>query len=113
GVKLACEIYTANGITAYLANPASDTAVMSTPELSFLIVKLGAAGGVNFSASHNPPDDNGLKIYDRFGSQPVAPDDQNLLDVMRHASRIERLAFDQALAAGRVKAIPEGVLDEY
>jgi phosphoglucomutase len=111
--KLACEIYTANGITAYLTQPASDTAVMSTPELSFLIVKLGAVGGVNFSASHNPPDDNGLKIYDPFGSQPVAPDDQNLLDVMKNASKIERLPFDRALAEGRVKDIPAGVLNEY
>jgi phosphoglucomutase/phosphomannomutase len=111
--KLACEIYTANGITAYLNEPTSESAVLSTPELSFFIEKLGSVGGVNFSASHNPPDDNGLKIYDPFGSQPVAPDDQNLLDVMRHASKIERLAFDKGLAEGRVKPIPVELQHEY
>src|SRR5206468_5343531 len=91
--KLACEIYAANGITAYLTEPTNDKAMLSTPELSYLIVKLGTVGGVNFSASHNPPDDNGLKIYDPFGSQPVAPDDQNLLDVMKAAARVERVDF--------------------
>jgi phosphoglucomutase len=111
--KLACEIYVANGIAAYLNEPENDAAVLSTPELSFLIVRLGAAGGVNFSASHNPPDDNGLKIYDPFGSQPVAPDDQNLLDVMKAASRIERVPFATALADGRVRKVPEGLHDAY
>ena len=111
--KLACEIYTANGIDAYMYEPQSDTEVLSTPELSFLIVKLGSVGGVNFSASHNPPDDNGLKIYDPFGSQPVAPDDQNLLDVMQHASKISRLPFDKALADGRVKPVPHELKREY
>ena len=36
---------------------------------------------MNLSASHNPPDDNGIKVYDRYGSQPVAPDDQRLVDI--------------------------------
>jgi phosphoglucomutase len=111
--KLACEIYAANGITAYLNDPTNDKAVLSTPELSFLIVKLGTVGGVNFSASHNPPDDNGLKIYDPFGSQPVAPDDQNLLDVMKNASRIERVPFETALKDGRVRAVPESTHEDY
>ena len=73
--RLACEIYAANGIVAWLAEPEDDHAVTSTPELSFYIVQLGAGGGVNVSASHNPPDDNGVKVYDSHGSQPVAPED--------------------------------------
>src|SRR5690349_19353082 len=72
--RLACEIYAGNGITAYVPDPADDAAVLSTPELSFVIGALKAAGGVNMSASHNPPDDNGVKLYDEFGSQPVAPE---------------------------------------
>jgi phosphoglucomutase len=111
--RLACEIYAANGITAYLNDPESDDAVLSTPELSFLIARLETVGGVNFSASHNPPDDNGLKIYDPFGSQPVAPDDQNLLDVMKTASRIERMPFAKALAEGCVRKVPESQHASY
>src|SRR5947209_11718551 len=77
--RLACEVYAANGITAYFEEPHAPRALLSTPELSYLIGKLQAAGGVNVSASHNPPDDNGIKVYDHFGSQPVAPDDQRLV----------------------------------
>ncbi len=104
--KLACEIYAGNGIVAYLAEPSSDTAVLTTPELSFLINTLGAAGGINLSASHNPPDDNGVKVYDRFGSQPVAPDDQMLVDAMSEATSVRALPFDQAVAQGLVRGIP-------
>ena len=70
--KLACEIYAGNGIVAYFAEPENDLAVLTTPELSYLIGQLGAVGGINLSASHNPPDDNGIKVYDQYGSQPVA-----------------------------------------
>ena len=44
---------------------------MATPELSFTIRYLKAQGGLNVSASHNPPDDNGGKFYDERGGQPV------------------------------------------
>jgi phosphoglucomutase len=105
--RLACEIYAGNGITAWFARPRDPDAVLSTPELSYLIAALGAAGGINLSASHNPPDDNGVKTYDGFGSQPVAPDDQKLIDVMSEATNLRSLPFDEALDRGLVRAIPE------
>ena len=104
--RLACEIYAGNGIRAWCKQPERDDATLTTPELSFLIAELGAVGGVNLSASHNPPDDNGIKIYDGFGSQPIAPDDQALIDVMETATRVTSLAFEEALAAGLVEPIP-------
>jgi phosphoglucomutase len=114
--RLACEIYAGNGITAYLHDPDSDSATLSTPELSFVISRLGSAGvvgGVNMSASHNPPDDNGVKLYDEFGSQPVAPEDQQLLDIMSAVSDIRPLPFAQASAGGLVKAIPAELHHDY
>jgi phosphoglucomutase len=111
--KLACEIYAANGIVCYLVEPESDSAVLSTPELSFLIGELAAAGGVNISASHNPPDDNGVKVYDRFGSQPVAPEDQRLLDAMRDVAEIHRMPFARALDQGLVRAVPRDLHERY
>src|SRR5206468_821232 len=90
--RLACEIYTGNGIVAYIAEPGADWAVLTTPELSFLINKLNAVGGINLSASHNPPDDNGVKVYDQFGSQPIAPYDQYLIDAMEEATDIRRVS---------------------
>jgi phosphoglucomutase/phosphomannomutase len=105
--RLACEIYAGNGVTAWFARPEDDAAVLSTPELSHLIAALGVAGGINLSASHNPPDDNGVKTYDAFGSQPIAPEDQKLIDVMAQATEVRSLDFGEALAQGLVRAVPE------
>lgn len=111
--KLACEIYAANGISAYFQQPKAEGAVLSTPELSFLIGRLGAAGGINLSASHNPPDDNGIKVYDENGSQPIAPNDQLLADAMEAVEDVATLPFDQAFEAGRIRPIPEDLHRDY
>lgn len=111
--KLACEIYAGNGITAYYAEPDVEKAVLTTPELSFMIGQLGAVGGINLSASHNPPDDNGVKVYDQYGSQPVAPNDQQLVDIMEQAKEIKLLPFDQALEQGLIRAVPGELHQDY
>jgi phosphoglucomutase/phosphomannomutase len=115
--RLACEIYAGNGIVAYFAEPSAVEAVMSTPELSYLIGALNAIGGINLSASHNPPDDNGVKIYDQYGSQPVAPYDQYLVDTMERATKICTMPFEQALAQGCIREVPnrmhQGYLETY
>ncbi len=111
--RLACEVYAANGITAYFQEPHAANALLSTPELSFLIGKLEAAGGVNISASHNPPDDNGIKVYDHFGSQPVAPDDQRLVEAMEQVAHVRRVPFERALADGLVREVPKELHREY
>ena len=110
---LACEIYAANGIIAYLAEPGNDSAVLTTPELSFLISQLEAVGGINVSASHNPPDDNGVKVYDPHGSQPVPPQDQHLIDAMEGAAAVASMPFETALDQGRIRAIPEDMHERY
>jgi phosphoglucomutase/phosphomannomutase len=111
--KLACQIYAANGFIVYLEQPEAEHAVVSTPELSFLIGKLGSAGGINLSASHNPPDDNGIKVYDEYGSQPVAPKDQELTDAMDAFQDTTMMPFNQALQEGKIRAIPPASEKEY
>jgi phosphoglucomutase len=111
--RLACEIYAGNDIAAYLNQPHDDTATLSTPELSFAIGALKAAGGVNLSASHNHPDDNGVKVYDEFGSQPVAPADQHLLDIMAAVTTVNARPFAEALAAGLVRPLPASLHEAY
>ncbi len=111
--KLACEIYAGNGVAAYLAEPDDDTAVLTTPELSFLIPEMGAAGGLNLTASHNPPDDNGVKVYNHTGSQPVAPDDQRLADIMSEAADIRVVPFAEARTRGLIRALPAALHDAY
>ncbi|NUM34006.1 MAG: phospho-sugar mutase [Candidatus Brocadiae bacterium] len=111
--KLACEIYAGNGITAYFADPENNQAVLSTPELSFLISELKTVGGVNLSASHNPPDDNGIKVYDQYGSQPVAPYDQILTDAMNKVSHVASMPFTKALSEGKIQKIAPEYHEKY
>ena len=111
--KLACEIYAGNDIVAYFAEPENDAAVLTTPELSYLIGQLGALGGINLSASHNPPDDNGIKVYDQDGSQPVAPDDQRLVDIMVQATDIHSIPFARALSQDLIRPIPRELHEAY
>ena len=66
---------------------------LATPELSFAIRQLQAHGGLNISASHNPPDDNGGKFYDERGGQPVPPDDQIMADLVDQVTTIKHAAL--------------------
>ena len=111
--RLACEIYAGNGVVAYLSEPEADQSLLSTPELSFAIRKLAAAGGVNISASHNPPDDNGIKVYDEYGGQPVPPSDQRLADAMDQVTTVHRTPFADALGHDLIRPIPDGLHREY
>jgi phosphoglucomutase len=111
--KLACQVYAANGITAYLTTPDAESAVLATPELSFVIHAVNADAGLNISASHNPPDDNGIKIYDGDGSQPVPPDDQAIVSVINTVEDVQIMPYSEARAAGLIQAIPEHLHDDY
>src|SRR6516225_6454989 len=94
-------IYAANGIHAYLL-PTESKHYLATPELSFTIRSLKAHGGLNISASHNPPDDNGGKFYDERGGQPVPPDDQIMADLVEQVAAIKTLPWTEAVRSGRV-----------
>ena len=73
----------------------------ATPELSFVIRRLHAHGGLNISASHNPPDDNGGKFYDERGAQPVPPDDQIMSDLVDQVSDIKALPLAGCRSVGQ------------
>src|SRR5437016_2772735 len=105
-------IYTANGIHAYTLPPDSSR-YLATPELSFTIRTLGAHGGLNISASHNPPDDNGGKFYDERGGQPVPPDDQIMADLVEQVTTIRALPWPEALRGGRVHLMDEAPHKAY
>ena len=109
---LAAEIYAANGIKAYLLNPELDTYI-STPELSFLIRHFKAEGGLNISASHNHPDDNGGKFYNANGGQPVAPHDQQMSEWVEKVEKIEKMPLQQAVETQLVEWIEQHHRDAY
>ncbi|WP_194398517.1 phospho-sugar mutase [Microbacterium atlanticum] len=103
------EIFAGAGLRAILL-----PRLLPTPVLAFAVRHLGAAAGVMVTASHNPPDDNGYKVYlggDDDGSQIVSPADAEI------AAHIQRIAD-----AGDVSTIPrslgfelatEAVVEEY
>ena len=60
-----------------------------TPQLSFELRRSGAGAGVVISASHNPPEDNGIKIYGDDGAQVLGEDDRALMEAIVAAGQAE------------------------
>jgi phosphoglucomutase len=99
--QYAAGVYAANGIhTNILAQ--EKKRYTPTPELSFTIRFLHAHGGLNMTASHNPPDDNGSKFYNDLGAQPVPPEDQLMSEFVDRVVAIKHISFDEAIRGGKV-----------
>lgn len=105
--QLACQLYAVYGVQTCMTAPADPAGYMPTPELSFAIRELGADGGLNVSASHNHPDDNGFKVYTPTGGQYCPPDDANLASAVENVRldpRIEELVAEHLGAAAEIAA---------
>lgn len=103
------EVYAGNGLKVYLFD-----GFRSTPELSFAIRELKTVGGSMISASHNPPEHNGQKVFDEFGGQLIPPDDENLVkEVVEHMEKIEEVSFEEAVQKGLVHMIGKEMDDKY
>lgn len=72
--RLVAEIFSANGINVSLFS-----ALRTTPELSFAVRHLSADVGIVLTASHNPPEYNGYKVYWNDGGQIVPPEDSDII----------------------------------
>ncbi len=87
--RIAADIFSANNIKVYLFSD-----LRPTPELSFAIRQLGCQGGVVVTASHNPPEYNGYKVYWDDGSQVVSPHDSNIVDEVSAITGIDAIRFE-------------------
>ena len=82
--KVVADVFSANGIKVYLFSE-----LRPTPELSFAVRYLKCHCGIVLTASHNPPEYNGYKVYWQDGGQLVPPQDKEIVTV------IEQLAYDE------------------
>ena len=101
----------ANGIKAYRFE-----SLRPTPELSFAVRELGCIAGINITASHNPPEYNGYKVYWEDGAQITPPHDKNILaEVAKVTSfdQVKTMKKEDAVAAGLYKVIGKEIDDRY
>ncbi|HUS58085.1 MAG TPA: phospho-sugar mutase [Planctomycetota bacterium] len=89
-----------NGVKAYLFDD-----FRPTPELSFAVRYLNAQAGVVISASHNPPSDNGYKVFWEDGAQIVSPEDAEIIAEVQKVADLQEMPLSDAKAAGLFEEI--------
>lgn len=82
--KVVADVFSANGIHVYLFSD-----MRPTPELSFALKHLNCHAGIVLTASHNPPEYNGYKVYWQDGGQLVPPQDEEIIQVIEDLNYAE------------------------
>ena len=101
----------ANGIKSYVFE-----SLRPTPELSYAVRKLSCIAGINITASHNPPDYNGYKVYWEDGAQITPPHDKGIMDEVRAVedyTSMKTMGLKEAKAAGLYEVIGAEIDDAY
>ncbi|MBO6137033.1 MAG: phospho-sugar mutase [Lachnospiraceae bacterium] len=101
----------ANGIKAYVFD-----SLRPTPELSFALRTLGCTAGIVVTASHNPPEYNGYKVYWEDGAQVAAPRDKAIIDEVNAVgdySNAKTMDIEEAKAKGLYEVIGKEIDDKY
>ncbi|MCU0847295.1 MAG: phospho-sugar mutase [Spirochaetes bacterium] len=107
----AASILAGNGIRVFYFND-----ITPTPFASYAIRELNAVSGIVITASHNPSEYNGYKVYWEDGGQIVPPHDKNIIERVNAVSSIEMIkktAFDKAVNSGIIKIIDREITDSY
>ena len=101
----------ANGIKAYRFET-----LRPTPELSFAVRELGCIAGINITASHNPPEYNGYKVYWEDGAQFTPPHDKGVTEevmAITDLSTVKTMGAQEAKAKGLYEIIGAAIDDKY
>lgn len=101
----------ANGIKAYRFE-----SLRPTPELSYAVRKLGCIAGINITASHNPPEYNGYKVYWEDGAQITPPHDSGITAEVRAITdfaTLKTMSLEDAKAQGLFVEIGADIDDSY
>lgn len=101
----------ANGIKAYVFS-----SLRPTPELSYSVRKLGCTAGIVITASHNPPEYNGYKVYWEDGAQITSPKDVDIVNeaaAVTDYNEVKTMGKEEAIASRLYNVIGEEIDDSY
>lgn len=101
----------ANGIKAYIF-----PSLRPTPMLSFALRELECTAGIVVTASHNPPEYNGYKVYWEDGAQITYPKDEEIIgevNAIKDYSQVKTMSLEKARAAGLYEEISSEIDDKY
>ena len=101
----------ANGISIHIFD-----SLRPTPELSFALRELGCVAGINITASHNPPEYNGYKVYWEDGAQITPPHDVEILKEVKAVTdfaTVKTMSEADAVSAGLYHVIGKEIDDKY
>ena len=109
--RAAAEVLAKHGIRVYLFRD-----IIPTPMVSYALLQKKAVAAIILTASHNPPEYNGYKVYWKHGGQIIPPDDEMIIDEVRSVddiAEIPQMAFEDALQQGRIEWIEDDIDLEY
>ena len=104
-------VLNANGIKSYIFDE-----LRPTPELSYAVRSLGCTAGIVVTASHNPPEYNGYKVYWADGAQVVAPKDRGIIEEVNAVADfadIKTIDKEEAVKAGLFNVIGSDIDDGF
>lgn len=106
--KITADVFSANGLHVYLFE-----SLRPTPELSYSIRKKGAQSGVMVTASHNPKEYNGYKVYWSDGAQITSPVDKDIVAEVNAISDPSMVKFTPGEGAGKIEIMGSEVDNAY
>ncbi len=109
--EVAAGVLAGNGVRALMFED-----VRATPILSFAVRHEGATGGIVVTASHNPKEYNGYKVYWRDGAQVIPPQDRGIIAEVRQVEggdAIRQMEFGEGLKSGMIRLLGHEIDEAY
>ena len=109
--KVAARVLAANNVNVHIFDQ-----VAPTPLLSFTVRKLKADGGIIITASHNPPEYNGYKVYTSDGTQAVpqyANEITSEIEKLDYFKDIKLMSFEEAINSEKINILNESIFNDY